>query len=78
VSTRTDADLTPDEAQDLAWNKLGAVVLEEGSDYVVYKMASEGSDSSPSDSGYATHRVKKIEIGRGRTRREALANAGLT
>lgn len=70
-------DLSADEAQDLAWNRLGAVILEENGWFVVYKMASEGSDSSPSDSGYATHRVKKTEIARGRTRREALASAGL-
>ena len=70
-------DLSLDEALELARSKLGAVILEEAGWFIVCTLPTLGSAPRSPDAGTPTQRVKRKVLGRGRTRREALASAGV-
>jgi hypothetical protein len=70
----TQPDLTAEEAQDVAWKTLGAILVEEDGVFIVYKMVTAGD--APGPASRTTLPMKRVEVARGATRREALAKAG--
>ncbi len=70
----TKPDLTAEEAQDVAWRTLGAILVEEDGLFIVCKMVTVGE--APDPASRTTLPMKRVEVARGSTRREALAKAG--
>jgi hypothetical protein len=72
-----DPDLSLEEALKIARSRLGAVIVEESGWFIVCTLPSDSPAPRSPDSATPTQRVKRKELGRGRTRREALAAAGV-